>query len=87
LPAIVYAGAFNEPGTLLRRTCGILGVASYAIYVLHFSVSIALKQAWRASVAFEPWSGYLLLVGLIALSLPVDAFYDVPVRQLLRRRA
>lgn len=87
IPAIIYSGAFNEPGKFSWRVFGSLGAASYAIYVLHAPFYVLFKSLWPVSTTHAPWAGLLMLAPLIAVSLIIDRFYDTPVRELLRNHA
>ena len=87
VPAIVYAGALNEPEMISSWSFGPLGAASYAIYVLHAPFVIYFQWVWPTASFHTPWSGLLMLATLVLLSLFIDRFFDVPVRKALRGRA
>ena len=84
LPALVYLGALVEPGLLLRRSFGLLGAASYAIYVIHWPVILLLHS--REGFSLSRFAGgCVLLLGLLGASLLLDRYWDVPLRRYLRR--
>lgn len=87
-PAIVYVAAASQPTSLLATKCyTLLGATSYAIYVLHFPLSKLIAVAFRRITTFEiaefaPFSGIILLCGLILFTWWVDRNYDLPVRRI-----
>ena len=86
-PIVVHAGAYSEPGGLPRRIFGTLGAASYAIYVLQSPFFSFFHWLWPGSVAHVPWSGCLIVVALVVVSVALDVFYDSPIRRALRIRS
>jgi peptidoglycan/LPS O-acetylase OafA/YrhL len=85
VPAVVYLAACNEPPAWLRLPFGLLGGASYAIYVLHWPFFSFATHFWGNAQQNAPLSGLLLLAALLCLSLAADAVYDRPVRKWLMR--
>ena len=85
MPVVVYLAACNEPPAWLRLPFGLLGGASYAIYVLHWPLSSLATHYWQNAQASAPLSGLLLLAALLCLSLIADAVYDRPIRRWLMR--
>lgn len=83
MPAVVYLAACNEPPPWLRTPFGLLGGASYAIYVLHWPLLSLTTHVWRNAQARAPYSGLLLVSGLLCASLAIDSVYDRPVRRWL----
>ncbi len=88
MPALVLAGARGEPPPWLARPFAVLGLASYALYVLTNPV-----DQWFETLT--PWadvnrylglgsSGAVVLVtATLGLALLLDRWYDVPVRRAL----
>lgn len=63
----------------------ILGSASYPIYVLHQPMSDWFREQ-LPDLPLAPWSGILFTLLMIALSLMIEKFYDLPVRRWLIQR-
>ncbi len=88
-PLLVLAGAAVRSGPSLQSLCAAAGDTSYAIYILHFTVTAAVLHRWsrlgpaiHESAVTGPAFIGLLLVGCYA----VDRFYDAPVRRFLSSR-
>ncbi len=87
-PAIVYLASASEPNSVLAARCyTLLGAASYAIYVLHVPLSKLIATVFRRSTTFEvaqfaPFSGVVLLFGLILFTWWIDRYYDQSVRRM-----
>ncbi len=91
LPLIVYAGASSEPRRSLQGSFGVLGTASYAIYLLQFSFVYLEHILWRALFGHlpgedPPWAGLALVVALVVSALLLDQYYDLPLRRWMKRR-
>jgi peptidoglycan/LPS O-acetylase OafA/YrhL len=104
LPAfgvLLYGLALGRwPARLLAvRPLVILGEASYALYVLQFSIVFTLMWAENGFVAYDfmqygrihpsiPWPPFYLIAALtsIVISLAVWRYYETPLRRGLRRR-
>ncbi len=81
-PALIYWGA--EARSRTPKVGQLLGDASYAVYLIHVPVVgllafVAAKSGYHVSTP----SALLVEVGLFALALLFDAFYDLPVRRWL----
>lgn len=91
-PLLLLLSARSQPPVRVARLFQGLGVASYAIYVLHVPLAAAYfallaKLLPRERLqAFAPWEtlGFLGMVLLAALL--TDRLYDSPVRRVLRVR-
>jgi peptidoglycan/LPS O-acetylase OafA/YrhL len=91
-PAILWVGASSSGGPRVTRIAGLLGTASYAVYVLHIPVGDFFGKLWRLALhrpmeAARPWSGVIFVVLLFPLMLWLDRVYDQPVRAWLKRLA
>jgi peptidoglycan/LPS O-acetylase OafA/YrhL len=84
LPLLVYFSAFNEPGEWTKASFGLLGTASYAIYLFHQQLFLAVSMAWSGAEAHPEWAGYVISIALVLLSLLLDKVYDTPVRNWLK---
>ena len=90
--ALVVAGAvlgdFRRSDGRLARALGLLGDASYSLYLLHPFVIRLFRELWRAGLvpgAAAPWCYAALVVGgAIAAALASYRFFERPVTQLLR---
>jgi peptidoglycan/LPS O-acetylase OafA/YrhL len=90
----------NWPARILSvRPLVILGEASYALYVLQFSIVFTLIWAENGFVAYDfmqygrihpsmPWPPFYLIAALtsVVISVAVWKFYEAPLRRGLRRR-
>jgi len=90
-PAVVIASTLVDPPSWLRGPAAFLGVTSYAIYVLHASVSQIANLGLRHLLDGDPsqgapYTGIGLLVALLFACWLVDRYYDFPVRRALTRR-
>jgi len=89
-PAMIWIGATYEPATRLeKQICASLGLASYAIYLLHYPV---LSLIARCAPHFvHRWVGHpyavdaVLMASFWAAAVWVDRYYDVPIRRWLTR--
>ena len=91
MPALVLASARAEPPPWLARPFAVIGLASYAVYVLTNPV-----DQWVETLL--PWSqvnryaglgtagAVALVAAILALALVLDRWYDVPVRAWLTAR-
>jgi peptidoglycan/LPS O-acetylase OafA/YrhL len=62
----------------------MLGSASYPVYVLHGPISKIPLYYWSNGInRYAPLSGIVFVVILIALSVLIEKFYDIPVRRRL----
>ena len=90
MPIILLTGANAKLPVALTSIFESLGLASYAVYMLHFPVFAFFSQIWthivsRGAELFAPWSGLLYLAILVMLSLFIDRTYDRTARAFLRR--
>jgi peptidoglycan/LPS O-acetylase OafA/YrhL len=86
-PLCVLVAARNSTtAPVLEGILLALGSASYPIYVLHVPVSKIVLYAWPGLDAYAPISGVVFVFGLIAASVWLEKFYDIPVRRRLSKR-
>ncbi|MES3046692.1 acyltransferase family protein [Sphingomonas faeni] len=79
-PLIVALGAATEPGAGFARVATWLGVISFPLYAVHRPI-LGLAEAIATRVALPPAvAGWGTLVVLLAISAPLAALYDAPVR-------
>lgn len=90
-PLVVCLGTRFDPSLRLRSVASVLGITSYAIYVLHSPVSSGLNSITRhyAGGAIEgvgaPYLGGALLAVLFTGCWVIDRYFDMPIRTLLSR--
>lgn len=84
-PFCVFLGAKINPKNITYHFYEILGVISYPIYLFHDSIGTGvfrvLKFLGFDIKQFAPFSGFLLISGLICFALLLDCFYDRPLRR------
>jgi len=91
VPALLVAAAHFEPGPATGRVFSLIGLVSYAVYLLHQPMG-HLVQALMGRRVHVPrdWSG--LIFGAVFLAVVMgfawwlDGHYDAPVRRMLRAR-
>ena len=91
-PALLLLSAASQPAPRWARGFQALGIASYAIYVLHIPLAAAYFAAIKRLVgvarleAMIRWEtlGFLGLIFVAAVL--ADRIYDVPVRRMLRAK-
>jgi peptidoglycan/LPS O-acetylase OafA/YrhL len=93
MPVLVYAGAAAQmPGQASAFVARQLGDVSYAVYVLHFPIILAvdtlLVNRLRLAGVAHPsaLTSPLVIVLVVTAALLLDRFYDRPVRRWLSRR-
>jgi peptidoglycan/LPS O-acetylase OafA/YrhL len=89
-PLITLAAATAVPRHFVR-TSAFLGIASYAIYVLHVPLmaiaeALLVKLFHRELGELQPWAGIVFLLGILVTAWLADKFYDLPVRRWLLLR-
>jgi len=86
-PYCILLGAKTNPNKRSLSIFEIMGIISYPIYLLHYSVGSGLSKSLKFIgydvEHFAPYSGCILVAGLVAISLLLDHFYDRPVRRYL----
>jgi peptidoglycan/LPS O-acetylase OafA/YrhL len=89
-PAIVWCAMRINLRGPLRWLASILGESSYAVYVLHLpALSVAAAISARCGnplVAGAPYSGFVVILVLIAACWLLEILYDAPARRWLRER-
>lgn len=89
-PFVIWLGAGGKvKGKKASNICNFLGDISYPIYITHFPI-VYVYMAWvtnnNLSLA-ESWHyGLLVLIISIAVAYLSMRFYDLPVREWLRKR-
>jgi len=74
--------ASQGKSTRLDKVLLMLGSASYPIYVFHVPASGLLAGLLKDNVeTWAPYSGIILVVALVTLSILVEKFYDIPLRR------
>jgi len=86
-PCCVLLGAKINPEKRVLRLFELLGIISYPIYLLHDSLGAGISKTLKF-IGYDvehlaPYSGCILVAGLIVISLLLDHFYDHPVRRFL----
>jgi peptidoglycan/LPS O-acetylase OafA/YrhL len=90
-PVLLLVSASSQPPSYLITLFQMLGISSYALYVLHRPMADFFKMVWfhlrRHTVEDDaPWSGLLFLAFIFALSLWIDRAYDLRARTFLRNK-
>ena len=89
-PALLLASANSRPPLRFAALFQSLGVASYAVYILHVPLAAAYfavcARLFPRSGVQTHWLGETLvfLVLIVTAALVADRFYDQPVRRCLR---
>ena len=83
-PLCVLLGAEGTPKRL-SRALALLGIASYPIYVLHVPVArVTMALVGGSADRYAPMSGIAFVTAIVVLSLALERFVDLPLRQWLR---
>jgi peptidoglycan/LPS O-acetylase OafA/YrhL len=90
-PAIVLCSAAYQPSKRFAVLYQALGIASYGVYVIHVPMGYLFTGLWlhlrhRSPNSDAPWSGLLFLLLVFGVTLLADRYYDIPVRNWLRRK-
>jgi peptidoglycan/LPS O-acetylase OafA/YrhL len=87
-PTIVYFSMIVEPPIELAPAARFMGIASYAIYVLHMPLIMVLATiTGRSSLEIgAPYTGIGLLVMYLPAAAFIDSHYDFPIRSYLKQR-
>lgn len=90
-PALILFAARYEPGARLLPVCSWLGVASYAVYVLHVPMHslggvIAKLSADVWLEEFAPIAGLLFIGSIGAAAWIADKYWDRPIRAFLSQK-
>jgi len=85
-PVVVYVAVGVDVEGPLAKVCAFLGVASYAIYIIHQPVSLLVEDALQC-IDIDPnghrlW-GVAFLVFMLALTWILDRYCDAPIRRWL----
>jgi peptidoglycan/LPS O-acetylase OafA/YrhL len=86
---LVSAKAIVTPA--LGHVFKLLGAISYTLYVLHIPLERCYEFLWPRlfhgePAQFTPWAGILFITLAVIASVLADKFYDIPVRDYLRKR-
>lgn len=89
-PFVIWLGAGGKvKGKKASNICKFLGDISYPIYITHFPI-IYVYMAWVVNNDLslsQSWHfGVLALVASVALAYLAMRFYDLPIREWLRKR-
>jgi peptidoglycan/LPS O-acetylase OafA/YrhL len=92
MAAGIYLFASNR-GFLSRILCSsplkVLGEASYAMYLIHWPVMLAVRSVreWRGLTEPTDWTTAVLATSItIFISIPIHYFYERPMRSIIRNR-
>jgi peptidoglycan/LPS O-acetylase OafA/YrhL len=89
-PMLVWWASTIAPPRWMWKIFATLGAVSYAMYMLHYPIFLALQHvAWKdpqISTAWAPWTGVAILAFVFVLALTVERYYDVPVRAWINRK-
>lgn len=88
-PVLVYWGAAVQSKPNAVRIFELLGLSSYAVYVLHLPIFFILRDVCAYfDINLEgtaPWGGIIFAAALFALCLLLDHVLDRPLRKVLQR--
>jgi peptidoglycan/LPS O-acetylase OafA/YrhL len=89
-PFIIWLGAGGKvQGKKASKVCKFLGDISYPIYITHFPIAY-VYMAWVTNNSLtleESWHfGMLVVVAAIAVAYLSMRFYDLPIRDWLRKK-
>jgi peptidoglycan/LPS O-acetylase OafA/YrhL len=90
-PVLLVMSARSHPSPRFASVARLLGLSSYALYVLHVPFSAVFDHLWSklrgpATAHDAPWRGIIYVVFTILLAILADRLYDTPVRAALARR-
>lgn len=88
IPIVVLSATYVEPklNAKLGELYALLGLVSYAIYILQFSFQGAFAGVFIKSDKGSLLMGILAISLLFLLSMLINKVYDEPVRRLMRNR-
>lgn len=88
-PLIIYYGAAARSHPSIDYMFRKLGLASYAVYILHVPIFFILRDGCAhfgiVLAQMAPWGGAAFAISLLALCLLLDHVVDRPLRTLLGR--
>lgn len=84
--ALAMGRTFVSP-VLEHRWLLAFGDASYAVFIFHWLPLIFLFRLAKAGHHLPPWTVGLVLVGLVLIAFPINAYIERPARRWLRRLA
>ncbi len=89
-PLIIWLGAGGKiKGKTSKKVCKFLGDISYPIYITHFpliNVFMAFTANNKLTLAQSWHYGLITVVASIAVAYLLMKFYDLPIREWLRKR-
>ena len=89
-PVVIWLSSRIQPPRFIGKLCMRAGALSYGLYMLHFSVLVAVvKLEGRfpgMQTDYGPWIGAGILVVVIAIAWVVERYYDAPVRRWIGRK-
>lgn len=89
-PALMWWGQGMNPPRWLWKAFATLGSMSYAMYILHYPIFLAMQRiAWRVpelSTIGAPWTGIAILIVVFVLAVAAERYYDTPVRAWINRK-
>jgi peptidoglycan/LPS O-acetylase OafA/YrhL len=91
-PSLIICLASSHPHVRLANIFQLLGVSSYAIYILHIPMILLLSAIWKRCPGVQqfdfesPFARLIFIAIVCVVAVIVDRLYDVPVRQFLREK-
>jgi peptidoglycan/LPS O-acetylase OafA/YrhL len=89
-PAVMWWASRMIPPRALWKTFAMLGSMSYAMYILHYPIFLAMQRvAWKfpvLSTEWAPWTGMAILAFVFVFAVAIERFYDVPLRAWINRK-
>ncbi len=90
-PAIVYAATRIDPPKFLVPAATFAGIASYAVYIVHFpllqfTASLIGRLSGGLSRSVGPVGGPALIAAFVVGAWALHNYYDTPMRRMLRAR-
>jgi peptidoglycan/LPS O-acetylase OafA/YrhL len=89
-PALMWMASRMMPPRWMWKTFATLGAMSYAMYILHYPIFLALQRvAWKfpqISTVWAPWTGIAILAFVFVLAVTIERYFDAPVRAWINRK-
>lgn len=89
-PLLVWWAYTMNPPRRVQKTFAMLGNMSYAMYILHYPIFVAMQRLSykvpELSTAWAPWSGMVILAVVFVVAVAAERYYDAPLRAWINRK-